>query len=63
MNNQKIEDIITFGELEKWDIFETESGDYYLKTEPSNGFNTILLTGDYIKLLCFENDTKVWKFK
>lgn len=56
-------DLVTFGELSVWDIFETKTGDYYLKTNLTNGFNTILLTGEHIKCFTFGDDEKVAKFK
>lgn len=59
----KNENLITFGELKIWDIFETNTGDYYLKTEPVNGFNTILLTGEHVKYFTFEPSAEVVKFK
>lgn len=51
-----------FGELNNWDIFETDGGEYYLKIEPKNGFNSILLTGKEIERHCFNDDTNVIKF-
>ena len=57
------EDLISFGELNVWDIFETETGDYYLKAEPTNGFNAILLTGKHVECFTFDNNIEVKKFK
>lgn len=51
-----------FGELNNWDIFETDGGEYYLKIEPQNGFNSIFLTGKEIECHCFNDDTNVIKF-
>ena len=51
-----------FGELNNWDIFETDGGGYYLKIEPKNGFNSILLTGKEIECHCFNDDINVIKF-
>lgn len=51
-----------FGELNNWDIFETDGGGYYLKIESKNGFNSILLTGKEIECHCFNDDTNVIKF-
>lgn len=51
-----------FGELNIWDIFETETGDYYLKVETNNGFNAILLTGKQVECEYFNDDVDVTKF-
>lgn len=51
-----------FGELNNWDIFETDGGEYYLKIEPKNGFNSILLTGKEVECFRFDDDTDVIKF-
>ena len=55
-------DNITFQELDVWDIFKTDTEDYYIKIEPTNGFNSILLTGKEIECNCFDDNTKVSKF-
>lgn len=55
-------DNITFQELQVWDIFQTETGDYYIKIDPVNGFNSILLTGKEVECYNFDNNTKVSKF-
>ena len=60
MNN---ENLITFGELKTWDIFETEDGHYYLKTETVKDFNAILLTGKHVECFTFDDNAKVEKFK
>lgn len=55
-------DNITFQELKVWDIFKTETEDYYIKINPTNGFNSILLTGKEIECYNFDDNTKVSKF-
>ena len=57
MNNN-----ITFQELDIWDIFKTDTEDYYIKINPTNGFNSILLTGKEIECNFFDDDAKVLKF-
>jgi hypothetical protein len=57
------EELITFGELKTWDIFETETGDYYLKSELVDDFNAMLLTGKHVECFTFSEDDKVKKFK
>lgn len=54
--------MITFGELRIWDIFKTETEDYYIKINPTNGFNSILLTGKEVEYYYFDNNTEVSKF-
>lgn len=51
-----------FQELKIWDIFKTDTEDYYIKISPTNGFNSILLTGKKIECYCFDDDTEVSKF-
>ena len=51
-----------FGELKIWDIFETGTGDYYLKIEINNGFNAILLTGKQVECDYFNDNVSVRKF-
>lgn len=51
-----------FGELNNWDIFETYGGEYYLKIEPKNGLNSILLTGKEVECYYFDDNTDVIKF-
>ena len=53
---------ITFQNLKIWDIFQTETEDYYIKIKPTNGFNSILLTGKEVDCFHFDNETKVVKF-
>lgn len=52
---------ITFQDLKIWDIFQTETEDYYIKIKPTNGFNSILLTGKEIDCFNFDDVTKVIK--
>lgn len=53
---------ITFQELEVWDIFQTETGDYYIKINPTNGFNSIILTGKEVECYNFDGNIEVSKF-
>ena len=52
---------MTFEELQVWDIFQIEK-DYYIKIEPTNGFNAILLTGKEVECHLFDDNTEVIKF-
>lgn len=53
---------ITFQDLNTWDVFKTETEDYYIKINPINGFNSILLTGKEVECYFFDNNIKVEKF-
>lgn len=53
---------ITFQDLKTWDVFQTETEDYYIKINPTNGFNSILLTGKEIECYYFDDNTVVEKF-
>ena len=53
---------ITFKDLKTWDVFQTETEDYYIKINPTNGFNSILLTGKEIECYYFDDNTVVEKF-
>lgn len=58
MKNRKMK----FGELKVFDIFETGAGDYYIKIQSHNGFNSILLTGKDIECHLFDDNTEIIKF-
>ena len=53
---------IIFQELKVWDIFKTNTEDYYIKINPKNGFNSILLTGKEVECYYFDDNTEVSKF-
>lgn len=58
----EINNNITFQDLNIWDIFKTETEDYYIKINPTNGFNSILLTGKEVECYHFDGNTVVKKF-
>lgn len=53
---------MTFQDLKVGDIFQADSEEYYIKIEPTNGFNSILLTGKEVDYSSFDINTIVSKF-
>lgn len=51
----------TFVSLKVGDIFQTETKDYYIKINPTNGFNSIILTGKEVDYCFFDDDIKIEK--
>ena len=53
---------MTLQDLQVGDIFQVDQEEYYIKVEPKNGFNAILLTGEEVDYCYFDSNTIVSKF-
>lgn len=52
---------MTFKDLKVGDIFQADTEEYYIKIEPKNGFNAILLTNQEVDYNSFDDNIIVSK--